>query len=209
MFTIGLTGGPGVGKTEVANVFRKSKAIIISGDDIGREVVDTNPIVLKRIVINFGKDVLLPNKKLNRQKLGVMVFGNHDNMLRLNKIIHPPLLKLLKSGIKINRDNNPKKLIVVDAALIFEWGIANWFDYILVVTAKRDIRVRRLVNSGLTSRQAYNRIASQIPQRTKVSLADFVIENNGTKSSLNIKASKFITSIKSISSGNKKTQKKT
>jgi dephospho-CoA kinase len=204
MYIIGLTGGPGAGKTEVADILRKNRAVIISGDDIGREVVNTNPAVLKKLVKTFSEEILFPDKKLNRAKLGMLVFGNHDNMQKLNEIIHPPLLKLLKSKIKISRDKYPKKLIVVDAALIFEWGIANWFDYILVVTAKRDFRIKRLVKNGLSNRQAQARIASQIPQKTKANLADFIIENNGTKPSLNNKVTIFLTSIRSISSGNQK-----
>jgi len=200
MFVIGLTGGPGVGKTEVAKILRKHKAIIISGDDTGREIIDKNPAVLKKLVTIISDDILLPNKKLNRKKLGSLVFGNYENMRKLNEIIHPPLLKSLKAKIKTNRDKHPKRIIVVDAALIFEWGIANWFDYILVVTARRDIRLKRLTQNGLSIRQANARIASQILQRTKEKLADFVIENNGTKNSLINKTFKFLTALKSIGS---------
>ncbi len=121
-----------------------------------------------------------------------MVFADPLAREKLNRIVHPHLLRTLKTWIKKCRMRSPKKLIVVDAALIFEWGIASWFDYILVVTARRELRVRRMMSSGLSKKEAADRISSQIPQRTKVALADYVIENNRSKSILRKKVDEFL-----------------
>jgi len=87
--------------------------------------------------------------------------------------------------------------VVVDAALIFEWGIESWFDSILVITANRANRIKRLMITGLTRREAENRIRSQIPQSKKAVRADFVIENNGDKIALRNKVYGFLKKIKS------------
>ncbi len=192
MSIIGLTGGPGTGKSLVAEYLEERGAIILSGDDAGREVVGGIPIVKKRLVNAFGDSILRDDGSLDRRLLGRMVFADPAARGKLNRIVHPHLLKILKTWIKKRRMRSSKKLIVVDAALIFEWGIADWFDYILVVSATRDQRLKRMINSGLSKKEAAARISSQIPQRTKVALADHVIENNGSKSTLRKKVNEFL-----------------
>lgn len=195
MKTIGLTGGPGVGKTEVAQIFAERGAIIISGDKIGREVVDTIKSIKIKLMKEFGADIFDTLNNLNRSKLGKLAFKSQEKLVKLNKIVHPPLLKLMKNRISQARKKSPKKLIIIDAALIYEWAIAYWFDYMVVINSKRMIRIARMTKLGLSKRQAEQRISSQIPQRTKMALADYVIENNGTKSSLRKKVNSLIDSI--------------
>ncbi len=192
MPVIGLTGVPGAGKSLVAEYLEERGGIILSGDDAGREVIRKIPIVLKRLVNAFGESILTDDGLLNRRLLGRIVFSEPAAREKLNRIIHPHLLKILKTWIIQRRGRSPKKLIVVDAALIFEWGIADWFDYILVVTAGRDLRIKRMLKSGLSRKEAVDRISSQIPQRTKAALADYVIENNGSRSILRKKTDEFL-----------------
>jgi len=183
MIVLGLTGGPGTGKSLAAHYFESRGALILSGDEAGKEVVEKNSRILRKLISQFGNSIIYPDGKLNRSQLGKIVFQDREALAELNAIIHPGLLKLLKSKLikykKINR-----KLIVIDAALIYEWRIANWCDYILVVTARRDIRLKRLMAKGLPHKQAVERIASQMPDREKAALADFVIKNNGSKRDL-------------------------
>lgn len=181
---IGLTGGPGTGKSLVANYLKKRGATIISADDVGKRVVNENPAVFRKLVQVFGKSIVRDDGALDRRKLGNSVFPYPDSLRKLNQIVHPPLLRNLKHELKRLKSSHRHKLIVIDAALIFEWGIANWCDYIVTVTARRDIRIRRLMRQGLTRRQAENRISAQIPDREKVKLADYIIQNNGTRVAL-------------------------
>lgn len=192
MQIIGLTGVPGAGKSLAAKYLEERGAVILSGDEAGREVIRKIPAVLKRLVNAFGKSILKKDGSLDRRRVGRMVFSDPIAREKLNRIVHPHLLKTLKTWIRQRRLRSPKRLIVVDAALIFEWGIADWFDYILVVTATRDVRIKRMMDSGLSKKEATGRISSQIPQRTKAALADYVIENNGSKSILRKKVDKFL-----------------
>ncbi len=196
MIVIGLTGGPGTGKTLASGFLKEKGAIILSGDDAGRKAVEKNPKILKRLIRVFSMTILTPNSHLNRRKLGTLVFSNVEARQKLNEIVHPELLKLLKADLLKYKKNKRIQLIVIDAALIFEWGIADWCDYIVVVTAKRDVRIKRMMLNGLSRADAINRIASQIPQKEKEALADYVIVNNGTKAELKRKISKFLIELK-------------
>jgi dephospho-CoA kinase len=191
---IGLTGGPGVGKSEVAKILAEYGAVIISADKIGHDLLVKNKIVKLKLIQLLGDQILIDGK-LNRPAIGKIVFNNPDTMRSFNEVMHPPLLKSLKNELRNKIMRGTNRLIVVDAALIFEWGIANWFDLLLVVTASRDIRTKRMCNTGLNGNQAAKRIGSQIPQRVKLSLADYVIENNANRSILKRKVNIFIKAI--------------
>jgi dephospho-CoA kinase len=192
MIVVGLTGGPGTGKTSVAEILKENGAIILSGDEIGRGIANKSLAILNKLIQTFGKQILDKEMKLNRRKLGKIVFASPQALYKLNEIIHPPLLRMLKSELIKHLRRGSKKIIVIDAALIFEWGIADWCNLILVVTANRDIRIRRMMKNGLTCKEAEDRIASQLPERDKVALADYVIRNNGTKGALIRDTLKFL-----------------
>ena len=202
MIVVGLTGGPGSGKTSVAEILKENGAIILSGDEIGRRIADKNQATLNKLVKVFGKQILGQGRKLNRRTLGKIVFANSQALYRLNEIIHPPLLRMLKTELTKHLRRRSNKIIVIDAALIFEWGIADWCNFILVVTADREIRVRRMIKSGLTRKEAEDRIASQLPERDKVALADYVVHNNGTKAALRHATLEFLKILKGIQKAN-------
>jgi len=189
---IGLTGGPGAGKSTAAKIMKENGAIIISGDEAGKEVLNRFPVTLKKIAKVFGNGFLADDGSLDRQAMGRLVFSDAAAMEKLNSIIHPFLLRILKERIRDNSRKFPRRLIVVDAALIFEWGIEKWFDKILVIKAKRETRIARMRRSGISRAEAVNRIGSQIPQKEKASRADYVIANDSTKARLRKSVGEFI-----------------
>jgi dephospho-CoA kinase len=194
MLTVGLTGGTASGKTEVAKVLRKKGAIIISGDLIGRQVVEKKPQVLKRLTRAFGQEILDPNGKLNRKKLGSIAFSSTKNQKTLNQIVHPYLLRELKAEIsKARRSADPRRkhapdLLVIDAALITEWNLERLLDYTVLVSSSKRLRLKRLREQGLNETEAKNRIARQFNDEVRRKKADFVIENKGSLAELRIKA---------------------
>lgn len=189
---IGLTGGPEVGKTEAATIFARKGAIVISADAIGHILLRDDQKIRKKLIKLFGDNVLTAKGEFDRKKIGAIVFNKPDILALYNEIIHPLLLKYLKKELTKQSKNSRRKMVIVDAALIFEWGIADWFDLILTVTAKRNLRLKRLCRKGLSCYQAEKRLALQLPQREKVSLADYVIENNTNRLHLAKKVEKFI-----------------
>ena len=179
MLVVGLTGCPGAGKSVVASIFKKLGAVILSGDDIGREVVETNNEVLNALVNSFGKNILDNDGNLRRRTLGKIVFSSKTALEKLNRIVHPPLLIELKNRIDSHRDINSNEVLIVDAALIFEWGIADWFDAVVTVYADYWLRIKRIKSPGLSDAEAADRTDSQIDQKEKIRRADYTIENNG------------------------------
>jgi dephospho-CoA kinase len=188
---IGLTGGPGVGKTEAAMIMARRGVQIISADKIGHQILKTNAKVRRGIKAILGESAFDSNGIPNRKMIGESVFANPELLAEFNALVHPALLRILKSELNKNVKAG-NKIIAVDAALIYEWGIADWFDILVVVDASREIRLKRLIKSGLTRSQAIKRIGAQIPQKDKKALADFVITNNGDFSLLAAKTTGFV-----------------
>lgn len=192
MLLIGITGGIACGKTEVSKVFQRKGAIILSGDQIGKEMVQKNNKILKELVQTFGKEILNKNKSLNRRKLGEIAFASKESKGKLNRIVHPYLLKELRRRIENLRRKGDKDVVVVDAALIVEWGLQKELDYLIFVQSKREDKVRRLQKQkGYSRKEALDRIKSQLPEITKKRWADFVIINEGGLSEIEKKAEKI------------------
>lgn len=179
MLVIGITGGIACGKTEVAKVFQKKGAIILSGDQIGKKIVEKDKKVLKELARTFGRDILNKNGSLNRRRLGEVAFAAKESKDKLNQIVHPHLLKELRKriqGLKKGRENT---VVVVDAALIVEWGLEEELDHLIFVESKREDKIRRLAKEkGYSRREASDRIKSQLPESIKKEKADIVIRND-------------------------------
>ena len=191
MVLIGVTGGIACGKTEVCRVFQKRGALILSGDEFGKEVVEKNKKVRNELVRTFGKAILNKNKNLNRRKLGQLAFASKESRDKLDKIIHPYLLRELKKRIKNLRGRRDQGLVVVDAALIVEWVLQSELDHLIFVESSREDKIRRLQKQrGYSRKEALDRIKSQLPETAKKRLADFVIINDKGVNELREKAEK-------------------
>lgn len=189
MLVIGITGGIACGKTEVAKVFQKKGAKVISGDQIGREVAEKNKGVLGQLVKAFGQSILKRDGTLNRRKLGKIAFVSNEGRDKLNEIVHPHLLKELRRKIERLKGKRKSGVVVVDAALIVEWGLEKELDYLIFVESKREDKIRRLQKEkGYSRGEALDRIKSQLPETTKKSKADFVIGNDKGLAELRRKA---------------------
>jgi len=179
MILIGITGGIASGKTEVAKVFKKKGVTILSGDEIGKDVVEKNPVLLKRLVRTFGKEILDSKKRLKRKKLGEIAFSSYSLTKKLNELIHPYLLNDLKSKIKNLKRKKYKGVVVIDAALIVEWGLEKELNYLIFVDCPKKERVKRLIQKkSYTKKEAEERIKAQLPEAEKRKHADFIIKNN-------------------------------
>lgn len=186
---IGITGGIASGKTEVAKVFQKKGATVISGDEIGKEVVEEKPTVLKKLVQAFGKGILNSKDKLNRKKLGEIAFASEKNKEKLNRIVHPYLLKELEQEIvKFRKGRNSGKILVIDAALIVEWKLYRKLDKLILVISPKEKRLQRMKKLGFSKIEASDRIRRQLTDSQRKTYADFVISNPGSLKELKNKA---------------------
>lgn len=186
---IGVTGLIGSGKSEVTSVFEKLGALHIDADAIGREVVDSDPVVLYRLIMTFGNSIIRKNHTLNRRSLGQLAFSSRDNTELLNAIIHPGLLRRLDSRIAEARHHG--RDAVVDAALLIYWNYHRKMDATIIVTATTTNRLARLTAAGLTPDEIRQRTKSQLSGAYLRARSDYIISNNGDRDSLHVKAAKL------------------
>jgi dephospho-CoA kinase len=176
---VGLTGSIAVGKTFVCEVFRDLGCAVLDADQVARDVVEPGTVGLAEIVDAFG-DVLRPDGRLDRAKLGSIVFADNEKRLKLNSIIHPLVFEVQDAWLKAREREDPNGIAIVDAALMIESGGYRRFEKLIVVWCKRDLQLQRLIKrDGLTHEEAEQRIASQMPQEEKKTYADHLIDTSG------------------------------
>jgi len=186
---IGITGSFGSGKTTVSKMFKRLGAYVIDADKICHSLMFPSKKVYKKIVRNFGKDILKKDKTINRKVLAGVVFKKESALGLLNKIVHPEAIREIKN---IVRSNKKRKVIVVDAALLLESGFYKDMDKLVVIKTKKDKQVKRLaLSKGMEKSQILQRLKMQDPLKKKLALADFIIDNNGTKKKTFIQVKKI------------------
>ena len=188
---IGIAGGIATGKTEVAKVFAEKGAVIISGDELGKDVVEEKPVVLGELVRAFSTEILDQNGALDRSKLAQLAFKDTPSRKKLNGIVHPHLLAELRERLTQLRKQGKQQLVVVDAALIPDWGIKGWLDYLVIVDSSYENQLQRLRERNLSDEEAKDRIASQLPSGQKREFADHLIENDGSLEELREEAQRL------------------
>lgn len=180
---IGLTGGIVSGKSTVASMFNDLGAKIIDADKLGHSVILPNKPAWKKIIKIFGKDILQNDLTIDREKLGKIVFANQAFLKKLNEITHPEITKIIKKEINLakNTTSNQGKVLIVEAALIYEAKIDGLMDKIIVVYIDEDEQIKRLIKrNNLSKEEALQRIKSQMPMKEKVRMADYVIDNSSS-----------------------------
>ncbi len=180
MIKIGLTGGIGSGKSEAAHALARLGAHVVIADDLAVDLVAPGSPVLDALVEEFGDGVLLPDGRLNRAGLAEVAFASGEAIKRLNSATHPPLVNAIRKTIERVERAGDVDVIVVDAALLAEWGILDLFDIVLVIDASLETRFNRLAGVGLSRDAALARMRAQLPRDRLLDAADVVIENDGT-----------------------------
>ena len=180
---IGLTGGIVGGKSTAASMFKDLGVKIVDVDKIGHSVILPHRPAWKKIIRLFGKDFLRNDLTIDRRKLGKIVFTNQTFLKKLNEITHPEIIKLIKKEINLarNKTYNQEKILIIDAALIYEVKMDRLMDKTIVVYINEDEQVKRLIRrNNLSKEEALQRIKSQIPMKEKVKMADYVIDNSSS-----------------------------
>ena len=171
---IGITGSIACGKSTVSNYLKSKGYIVIDADKIGHEALDDD-YVKEKLILAFGNEILDDNK-INRQKLGELVFGNSSNLNVLNSIIHPEIRKKILQ--KIDK-NNDKEFIFIDVALLFEAKFDDLVDKIIVVYVDENTQLTRLMKrNSISKKEALSRIVSQMSPIEKAKLGDYTVNNN-------------------------------
>lgn len=180
MLTVGLTGGIASGKSTVARLLQERGCVIIEADSLAHEYLQPENSVSQEVIREFGAEILDPSGKIDRAKLGELVFGNAEKIERLNAIIHPHVLKEIARRLQELERTGETGIAVVVAALHIETGFYKTFDRLAVAWCRPEQQLERLLSRGFTSQQAVRRIASQMPMEEKRRLADDQIDCSGT-----------------------------
>lgn len=195
MRVIGLTGGIGSGKSLVAEYFADHGALVIDADQLARAVIERGTTGFDEVVAVFG-DSILVNGEIDRRALGELIFKDPELKSKLEAIIHPRVRSEFEEAVaSLTAD----QILVYEIPLLFETGSANRFDSIITVEAKMDERIARLRRKGLQISEIEARIAAQATREQRVSIADFVIENNGSQDELLRKVENIWDSLNSTS----------
>jgi dephospho-CoA kinase len=179
MILVGLTGGVATGKSTVAKIFKRCGAFVIDADELARRVVEPGKPAWRDIVKLFEKTVFNPDRSLDRQALGSIVFRNRAKLRQLEHIIHPRVAREQQQLVRRVAKRNPHAVVIYEVPLLFEAGVDKRVDQTIVVTADRKTQISRLKKrNGLSRTEALRRISNQMPLAKKIQRADHVL--NGT-----------------------------
>lgn len=184
MIVIGVAGGIASGKSTVARVFERLGARVLDADAIGHDLLRTDRL-RSAIRETFGEDVLNEEGEVDRQALGRVVFGDEGARQRLNRLVRPAIRAEIRRRTGEMHGEGYDGVVVVDAPLLVDTGPTDLADKVILVTAPASTRKERIIlRSGLTGREAEQRIAAQVSDAKQARWADFVLENNGTEEEL-------------------------
>jgi dephospho-CoA kinase len=176
---VGLTGGVGSGKSTVADMLLELGAEVVDADEASHAVYEPGTPGFAAVVGEFGNE-FVRDGRIDRQRLGAMVFGDADARHRLNAIVHP-LVREWMAAKTAEAALRGAKVVVQVVPLLFENGLERLFSTIVLVYVREELQLERLVHGrGLTPERARAMIAAQMPIDEKRRLAHHVIDNTGS-----------------------------
>ncbi|MDE5965202.1 MAG: threonylcarbamoyl-AMP synthase [Eubacterium sp.] len=170
-FFIGLTGPSGAGKGYVCKYLTELGFNIINSDNIVKNIYESNSPLLDKLADIFGNDIIKDNK-LDRKRLGEIVFNDSKRLELLNSIVHPEVIAQC--------EQLAKPLSVLDAPQLFEAKAKNKCNVIITVMADKELRAKRITErDGISNEKALERINAQLSEEYYINNADYIIYNNG------------------------------
>ena len=192
MLKIGLTGGIGSGKSTASSFLAKLGSYVFDTDTEAKIILDNNEDVQNNIIEEFGSDVLGHKGLIDNTKLAKVAFQDEDHQIILNSIIHPFVFRKLDKQFDKILSQNKHASFIVDGALIFESGLDQHLDSVLLIASSLKYRIARALNRGtLSKEEILRRIELQWTDEDKAASADYTIYNNGTEQELEEKIKIF------------------
>ena len=179
MRVLGLTGGIGTGKSTVARFFRDEGIPVVDADRIAREITEPGRDAYREILLRFGREVLLPDGRIDRKRLGETVFSDPGRRAELESVTHPRIAEGIAEALAVlEREGHP--VAVVEASLIHERKRGRMFEAVIGVRCDRERQVERIMaRDGISREQALARIAAQMDPEEKASASEYRIDNSG------------------------------
>jgi dephospho-CoA kinase len=181
---VGLVGGIGSGKSQVAALLQEKGGRVIAGDDLGHEAL-RQPVIRDRVADRWDKGVLDDNGEINRRRLAAIVFADAGERRALEVIVHPWIKQRMRDLVEQAQADPKVRFVVVDAAILLEAGWNDLCDRLVFVDAPAEIRRQRIARQrGWTAAEVDAREQAQLPLTTKAVRADYTLHNAASLESL-------------------------
>jgi dephospho-CoA kinase len=182
MLRVGLTGGLACGKSFVGEALAACGCFLIQADELGHQVLAPGGEAYHDVIQEFGGDILMTDGQIDRKALAARVFGNPENLTRLNRLVHPHVMRREEQLIAGFAASNPHGIAVVEAAILIETGSYHRFDRLILVTCTEEQQHERAMRrDGAVDADVRARLSRQMPVAEKRKFADFVIDTSGEK----------------------------
>ncbi len=183
MMRIGLTGGIAAGKSTVSKYWQElggAEVAVIESDELAHRTLEPGTATWEAVVKEFGREILMSDNKVDRKKLGKIVFEDEQRRQALNDIVHPVVREMWRERLSELAATGVAREAVVVVPLLYEVGAEDEFDHVVVVACSEVTQMSRLMSRGIGEQQARARVMSQWPMPQKMERGDFVIWNDGT-----------------------------
>lgn len=208
MRNIGMTGGIGSGKNQVADIFNQLGFYTIDSDISSRKVMEKGEAAYEKIVSFFGSDILDENDNILRKKLGDIVFSDKAKLKTLENIVHPAIYEYERKERSKIYGKDDKAVVITHAALIIESGSIDKYDALIVISCPDELQVERvMLRDNFSEEKARNIVAHQMPNEERLKYADFIIDNSSTLDDLYNEVKRVHNLITQINYGEKHTTK--
>jgi len=176
MIRVGITGGIGSGKSLVCQVFSLLGIPVYKADDIARMLMENDPDIRHDLISILGKDIYQGNS-LDRVKMSTLIFNNPEILKKVNRVVHPRV-----AGDFLNwcRFFTQYPYVIHESAILHESDIYGMFDFILLVIAPEEVRIRRVLSrKGMTLEKVRSIMKNQLQEKEKIVRSHLVLNNDG------------------------------
>ena len=187
ILTVGVTGGIGSGKSAVCSCFSHLGVPVLSADNISKELSCTDSTIRKKLIALLGASAFRADGSLNRTFIASEIFADRSMRRQVESIIHPRVEKEIERQIK-DLAHRGERIVIVEAALIYEAGFDKKLNAVIVVDADEAARIGRVRKRDVVSEDdVRSRMSAQLDVKKKLKQADYIIYNNGTVEELESK----------------------
>jgi dephospho-CoA kinase len=182
MIKVGLTGGYASGKSFVASELERLGCRLIYADRLGHQVLDPEGEAYAPTVEAFGREILGSDGRIDRKKLGAIVFGVPELLEKLTGFVHPAVFRLEEKMLARFQAESPRGIAVMEAAILIETGRYQMFDRLILTVCDEATQINRgIKRDGLSAEQVRQRISQQMTVEEKTTYADYVVDTSGEK----------------------------
>lgn len=180
MLRLGLTGGIASGKSAVAAMLRELGFSVLDADSLAHRLIERGQPAYEEVLREFGSAIINGQGRVDRAKLGAVVFADRARLDRLNAIVHPRVAEVVQRQFDEWQREGTRDAAFVEAALLIESGIRQRLDGLVVAWCRPEQQIERLAARGLSEDEARRRIAAQMPVEEKLRHATEKIDCSGT-----------------------------